>query len=137
MEKHIMINRPCPCGSQQTYLMCCGPYIQHGAEACTPEALMRSRYTAYHDVNLDYIVRSMKPPASLDFEPEESIAWAKHNKWVKLTVLNSHEADNTGTVEFIAYYQHKNKMKHIHEISEFVRIDGQWFYTKGDHQQSR
>lgn len=127
------MNRLCPCGSLKTYLLCCGAYIENHLLPETPEALMRSRYTAYHDVNLDYIAATMKPPASLDFEPAASYQWAKENKWVKLAILNSSQSDNTGIVEFIAYYQHKNKTRQIHEISEFEREQGKWFYTRGKH----
>lgn len=37
----------CPCGSQIEYKSCCGVYHQGARVAPTPEALMRSRYTAY------------------------------------------------------------------------------------------
>lgn len=30
----------------------------------TPEELMRSRYTAYNQVNIDYIARTMRSPAA-------------------------------------------------------------------------
>ncbi|HEU5281812.1 MAG TPA: YchJ family metal-binding protein [Gammaproteobacteria bacterium] len=125
--------RPCPCGSQQTYAFCCGAFIENGALPPTPEALMRSRFTAYHDLNLNYIANTMKPPASVGFEPSASLQWAKDNKWVKLTVVNATQFGNTGTVEFIAYYQHKNKTKHIREVSEFRCDEGKWFYVDGKH----
>ena len=38
---------PCPCGSGRTFDECCGPFLSGAAAALTPEALMRSRYTAY------------------------------------------------------------------------------------------
>lgn len=125
--------RPCPCGSEQTYALCCGAYIDNGVLPPTPETLMRSRYTAYHNLNLEYIAETMQSPASDDFEASASIEWAKHNKWVKLSVLKSSQFGNMGTVEFIAYYQHKDKTKQIHEISEFRRDRGKWFYISGIH----
>lgn len=128
------MNPHCCCGSTLPYGLCCGAYIDQGLLPETPEALMRSRYTAYHDVNLNYIAATMKPPASLDFDPASAREWAKQNKWVKLTVLHSSMQDHTGTVEFIAYYQHKNKIKQIHEISEFRRDEGKWFYIQGQHE---
>ncbi|MBL4770156.1 MAG: hypothetical protein JKY61_03170 [Planctomycetes bacterium] len=37
----------CPCGSQLAKSKCCVRYIQGFENAPTPEALMRSRYTAF------------------------------------------------------------------------------------------
>src|SRR5947208_1479091 len=39
-------NEPCPCHSKKKYKKCCGP-AHGGTPAPTPEALMRSRYSAY------------------------------------------------------------------------------------------
>lgn len=94
---------------------------------------MRSRYTAYHDLKLDYIAASMKPPASLGFEPAASHEWAKTAKWVKLEVIAHTESGNEGTVEFKAYYLQKGKQKHIHEISQFRRDGDRWYYIDGVH----
>lgn len=127
------LQRLCPCGTQTPYLFCCGAYIENDAIPDTPEALMRSRYTAYHDLKLDYIAATMKPPASLDFEPSASLEWAKTAKWVKLEVIASSESDNLGSVEFKAYYLQKGKQKHIHEISSFRRDDHRWYYISGVH----
>ena len=40
----------CPCGSGIIYAQCCGAWhagMANGVHAPTPEALMRSRYSAY------------------------------------------------------------------------------------------
>jgi SEC-C motif-containing protein len=52
---------PCPCGLPATYFSCCGRYHQgeQAGRAPTPEALMRSRYSAF--------VKDLRPyPARLD-----------------------------------------------------------------------
>lgn len=123
----------CPCGSAQPYVNCCGVYIEKGNAAPTPETLMRSRYTAYHDVNLDYIQATMKPPASDGFDVASSREWANTAKWVKLEVLNSSENGENGTVEFIAHYLQKNKPRFIRELSEFRKENGRWYYVDGKH----
>ena len=45
----------CPCGSQATYKECCGQY-HSGAPAPTPEALMRSRFSAFVQNKTDYLM---------------------------------------------------------------------------------
>ena len=55
---------PCPCDSGQTYVQCCGPWHQGlglGVFAPTPEALMRSRYSAFALGLVDYLTATWHP----------------------------------------------------------------------------
>ena len=45
----------CPCGSQQSYDLCCEPIITFKNKATTAEQLMRGRYTAYVKGAVDFI----------------------------------------------------------------------------------
>lgn len=124
----------CPCGSKKNYLDCCGAFIDGDSIPSTPEELMRSRYTAYTKANIDYIMKTMRGPAAEHFDPKAAKEWAEDASWSGLQVLKSTidpEDENKGTVEFIANYILDNKWKVIHEISEFHRIDGQWYYVDG------
>ena len=122
----------CACGSNKKYEKCCGVYIDQGKHAPGPEALMRSRYTAYTKANIDYIENTMSGKALHDFDKERSKIWAEQSKWLQLKVIDSHDIDaDTGTVEFIAYYSMHDKPYHIHEISQFKREQGCWFYVDG------
>lgn len=126
----------CPCGSQTNYLSCCGLYINNQEAAKTPEALMRSRYTAYTQANMDYIKKTMLGKPLQEFNELEAEKWSKRVNWIGLQVIKSYmgEADNnTGYVEFIATYMEQNTVKAIHELSQFQRHDGSWFYTEGQH----
>lgn len=124
----------CPCGSNKTYAKCCEIYISGKQLAPTPEALMRSRYTAYTQANMDYIQTTMKGVAAEDFNPEASKQWAQHVKWLNLEILNAPavtDKDNVGFIEFIAHYIFNNKKENIHEISEFHRENNHWYYVDG------
>jgi len=121
----------CPCGSLESYLDCCGAFISHQARPVTPEALMRSRYTAYTQANIDYIIETMKGPAAENFDPNESTSWAKEVSWLGLEVLGTKIDNNQGWVEFIAHYSVNEKKSNIHEISFFELEHGKWFYTHG------
>src|SRR5512139_1238531 len=93
--------QPCPCGSGNAYERCCGRYHAGPAHlrAPSPEALMRSRYSAYVLGLTDYLLATWHPstrPAAL--EP-----WDASLKWLGLEIRSHAEADeNHGTVEFIA-----------------------------------
>lgn len=121
----------CPCGSNLFYVACCGPFLTHEKNPTTPEALMRSRYTAYFEGNMEYISETMKSPAADNFDPIAARERAKKIKWVELNVVNASHDKSTGTVEFYASYSDGYKTKVLHEISSFILEKGQWFYVSG------
>jgi SEC-C motif-containing protein len=121
----------CPCGTGQSYAECCGPFIAGERTAGTPEQLMRSRYTAYTQANIDYIANTMKSPASDQFDPRIAKEWAERVQWLELDVLKSSLNGSKGFVEFRAYFFDKDKKHTIHELSEFHLINEKWFYMSG------
>lgn len=127
-----MKHQICPCGTGKHYDNCCGAFIEKQNLPATPEELMRSRYTAYSQANIDYIVATMTSPASDDFDKEEARQWATKIAWLKLEVLKSGQDGDKGMVEFRAHYAANGKQHAMHEISEFHLVDGQWFYVDGD-----
>jgi SEC-C motif-containing protein len=116
------VSKPCPCGSTLPYDECCGP-LHAGAAAPTPEALMRSRFSAYA-LGLDaYVLATWHPstrPARLDNEDIE---------WRRLQIV-----DVSGdVVEFRASYRTPEGAGLLHERSRFVREGGRWLYVDGEH----
>lgn len=123
----------CLCGSEKAYEECCGIYHE-GKFAPTPETLMRSRYTAYAMADMDYIVKTMKGKPLQNFEKESVRKWALSVVWRSLSVLKAfQENEKIGFVEFIAEYFEGDKIKVIHEVSEFHREDEIWYYVDGVH----
>lgn len=125
---------PCPCGSALAYAGCCGRlHAEHAARgaltAPSPEALMRSRYVAFVLDLRGYLLASWHAsthPAELE-APEPGL------KWLGLDVKRSamQDADH-GTVEFVARSKLGGRAHRLHEVSRFVRENGQWFYVDGD-----
>ena len=117
----------CPCGGGD-YRDCCEP-LHLGALAGTPEALMRSRYSAYVKHIERYLRSSWHPstcPVELQLDPD--------CVWLGLEVKNARiSADqNSGVVHFIARYRIKGTTAvRISEQSEFVRFEGRWVYLRG------
>mgnify|MGYP000877845056 FL=1 len=125
---------PCPCGLPAAYDACCGRW--HAAFAAsgqltapTPEALMRSRYSAFVLDLRAYLLASWHPstrPAELE-PPEPGLKWL--GLAVKATAL--HDPDH-GSVEFVARSKLGGRAHRLHELSRFVREGGSWFYMDGD-----
>lgn len=121
---------PCVCGSGQLYGQCCGPLLSRQFPAPTPEALMRSRYTAFQLRDADYVRDTWDPahcPAKLDFEGDARV-------WSKLDIvatLGGGEDDQRGVVEFKAQFELGEDTYMIHEVSRFHRLEGRWVYLDG------
>lgn len=122
----------CPCGTEISYSTCCGRFITGEQIPAIPVELMRSRYTAYTQANIDYILQTMKSPAADGFDAEDTRSWAQQVKWLKLEVVDTKQINNAkGFVEFRAHYFYQHKKQIMHEISEFHLHDGRWFYVDG------
>lgn len=127
----------CVCGSQKNYADCCGRFINGQQFPATPEELMRSRYTAYTQINLDYIAHTMKSPAADDFDPVSMRQWEEKIEWISLEILATTVNADQGWVEFLAYFYEDKQKQVIHELSEFHRIDGKWYYIDGKQPKQR
>ncbi len=121
----------CPCGRPQTYSECCAIAHANPAFIKTAEDLMRSRYTAFTMANGPYLMETHHSETRKNVDEKEIVDWSKTVKWLKLEILNKtdgQENDDTGTVEFKAYFKEKNRMTLIHENSFFQREYGIWKY---------
>lgn len=129
------MKQKCYCGLQEEYLDCCGRFINFTVFPETPEQLMRSRYSAYAQGLIDYIAATMSHKALNGFDKDSSKKWADNVIWLGLKVINTFdESREHGFVEFSAKFAQKNhKLQEIHELSEFIKIDGKWFYIDGKH----
>lgn len=65
------------------------------------------------------------------YDRKQSLIWAQKVIWQKLEVLNSTMQKNKGIVEFKAYYSDADQNVVLHEISQFERKNGQWYYVDG------
>lgn len=92
------------------------------------EHLMRSRYTAFVLNELDYLLETWHVstrPTNLEESPPGL-------KWLGLQVRRyALQDDDNATVEFVARSRHNGQASRLHEISRFVRENGQWFYVDG------
>ena len=124
----------CPCGSKKQYQYCCGKYLASKAIPETAEKLMRSRYTAFCQGNVDYLMATLHPAQKKPSDRDELTKSISNTQWLGLTVISSTKGkknDGSGYVEFEAIYRVKEPGQ-LHERSKFIKLDGQWFYVEGD-----
>ncbi len=129
-----MPDTTCSCGSGKTVDTCCGPILA-GGNAPTAEALMRSRYTAHVQGDIEHIVNTHDPATRDTVDRALTEKWARQSQWKGLTIINVDAGgahDETGTVEFSAHYSVDKRDLTHHERSRFRKLDGQWFYVDGD-----
>jgi len=123
----------CPCGGAR-YADCCARY-HAGDAAPEPEALMRSRYSAYVLAYASYLLAtwhaSTRPPG-LDLASEAGDG-QDAMRWLGLAIKRRQATGaDTAIVEFVARYKIGGRAGRLHETSRFVREDGRWYYVDGN-----
>jgi SEC-C motif domain protein len=123
-------NAPCPCGSGRSFGECCEPVLTRQRPAADAVELMRSRFTAhalrdYRHLHLTDLETAAKPYVAEEPSGQEP-------EWTRL-VINAHEPGpkpDMAHVDFSAYYKAGDGEQALHEKSEFVRRNGEWYYTR-------
>ena len=121
--------QPCPCGSGAGYQVCCEP-LHHGErQAETAEELMRSRYAAYSVGDADYLFRTWHPRTRpVDVTIDADLTW----RGLEIAdIVAGGVEDDHGEVEFTARYEDSAGEGAMHELSQFERRAGRWFYVTG------
>lgn len=140
-----MIELLCHCGSQNNYAACCQPFLSGTAHAQTPEALMRSRYSAFHEGNAEYLIRTRHASKRDEDDRNRIEQMMQETEWLGLRVVNKSVDAEHGIVEFIAFYRERQfstltdftddqrvvSPSQLHERSTFVLENGRWYYVDG------
>jgi len=120
----------CPCISGQSYRTCCAPLHEGAITAQSAEQLMRSRYSAFVLGLASYLVSTLHPDKRQADEELLLKQTIEQTHWLGLQIVSHQSHQNTATVEFIAFYQ-ENEIEQLHEKSNFIKLDKQWFYIDG------
>lgn len=127
--KAVPSSPPCDCGLPAAYEACCGRFHAGPLQglAPTPEALMRSRYSAFVRDLRPYLLQTWHPstrPASVE-PPEPGL------KWLGLTVLQAPPpSPGQGRVTFVARYKIGGRAFRLAESSAFEVVEGRWHYLR-------
>ena len=125
------VERRCPCGGGD-YSSCCEPLHRGCRQAVTAEQLMRSRYTAFVNGEVDYLMATHPEPGVAEPERRRALLQTcRQTRWLGLTILHvsaGGPGDPEGTVRFEARYRGGI----LKETSLFQRrdgtLDGDWVY---------
>ena len=127
--------RPCPCGNRLTFEACCGPFVSGAAAPPTAVALMRSRYTAYGEGAVDYLVATTAEASRSLLDAPDLQAYCASLKLVRLEILSTEAGgpgDQAGHVTFRATLRLGGKKGTQTERSRFTREAGRWVYADGE-----
>jgi SEC-C motif domain protein len=128
---------PCPCGGVprgSAYVACCARF--HSGElrglATTPEALMRSRYSAYVLRLRDYLSESWHAST----RPDELMRFDANDKWLGLEIRDAPSVSSDATEGFVEFVARSKPAgggaaQRLHERSRFLREGGRWYYVDG------
>ncbi|WP_345980479.1 YchJ family metal-binding protein [Sulfurimonas sp. HSL3-2] len=122
----------CYCGLEKDFEECCGAIISGKKNAATVEELMRSRYSAYASANAEYLVKSTTKENSFIEDIPLILEFSKNVVWLKLDILHVEQKEDSGIVEFRAFYFENGEIVVLHERSNFVKNEGVWKYDKGE-----
>lgn len=129
-------DRPCPCHSGRKYKRCCQPWHQ-GRPAPSPQALMRSRFSAYALGLVDYIVDTTDPTgpqwgADPQAWREEILRFCQGTRFRELRLLHHSQDGDEGRVSFRAVLVSGQEQAEMAEDSRFRRVGERWLYHSGE-----
>lgn len=122
----------CECGLGPSVEACCGRYISGKELPPTPEALMRSRYTAYATGAVEYVFATHDPTKNDEVDEASAREWSSKATWEGLEVHETSTDGDQGVVEFTASYTLRGQKLRHRERAVFKKIDGKWLYHDGD-----
>ena len=124
----------CPCCSGKQYAECCEPYHKSEKPAPNAEALRGARDGADAIPNGAYLMKTTLPTMRPFHSKEEMHEWGEINQWIQLEIISKPTASK---VEFKAHYIDEDGEKQVHhELSNFKKIQSNWFYVDGEFYES-
>ena len=95
---------------------------------------MRSRYSAYVEHEIDYIINTCVNRGDEDIDFNSTRDWSEKSKWLGLKIISSEKggiSDSKGKVEFEAIYERDGLKEIHHEVAKFKKVKEEWLYEEG------
>ncbi len=124
----------CHCGKDESTETCCQPYLKGAQKPATAEELMRARYTAFVEGDIDYIINTHDPETVHSIDKDGTEEWAKKSNWLGLEILETEagqEGDQVGSVKFCATYELNGTKVEHREHAQFRHDGKQWLFVDG------
>lgn len=125
----------CHCGSGKNYNECCEKLIKGKSVAVTAEELMRARYSAFVEHEVDFIMNTVSPDQPNAMTKDAVKKWAESTEWKRLEIISTEKGgkdDSTGMVEFKAYSAVENTIQVHHEKAKFIKKGKKWLFEDGE-----
>ncbi len=128
-----MLEKTCSCGSSRAFAECCEPFLTRKARPATPEALMRSRFSAFKKNFPEYLLHTLHPSQRTAATLADYQQACVDTAWRSLRVIAVTGGDQSqhGVVEFVAFYGDGDTPEQLHERSNFLCEEDQWYYLDG------
>ena len=83
-------------------------------------------------MNGDYVKNSWHPDFCPAVPGRFMVSDYKKIKLTRLEILREEITGDTGVVEYIARLRAGTRFDYIHEVANYVRTGGKWYYTDGN-----
>jgi SEC-C motif-containing protein len=96
---------------------------------------MRSRYSAFVEGNIDYVMDTHDPDTRGQIDRDGTEQWANESEWLGLEVLDLDRGgpeDNFGRVDFCATYKLKGTTVEHRESATFRKHNDTWLFVDGE-----
>jgi SEC-C motif-containing protein len=83
---------------------------------------------------MPYLLKTLHPGSRNDYDEAGSRKWAREADWQKLEIIDVTQSEthaNRGTVEFRAHYTRDGNHLVHHELAEFRKSNGTWYFFDG------
>jgi SEC-C motif domain protein len=129
----------CPCLSEKPFDLCCEPFLTGSQVPPTAEALMRSRYTAFTQKKIHYLIDTVHPLEREGVDRDSLKEWAEQAEWLGLEVHETSQgqiSDTEGEVFFTARYKINQRTCDHREKAQFKKEDQRWYFVDGEIQKA-
>jgi SEC-C motif-containing protein len=96
---------------------------------------MRARYSAFVEVDVDFIMKTHDPDTVGQIDRKGTEEWAKESDWISLEILETEkggEEDSFGRVDFVATYNLRGSKVEHRESATFRKQDDKWMFVDGE-----
>lgn len=92
------------------------------------EALLKTRYQAFVDGDIDFILATHHPETRDQVQREAVESWSQGSTWRGLQVDSLEEKGDKTFIRFSVRYQREDQTTKHTEDAEFRKFEGRWYY---------
>lgn len=94
----------------------------------TARELLETRYKAFVDGNVDFILESHHPETKNQVDRDSIAAWSTQSQWKGLTIEDEKIQGDKTFIRFAVKYEKNFETTTHRENAEFRKHEGKWYY---------